>query len=145
MQYRTLGKTGLNVSFLGMGCMRLPFINNDGNQGVNRDAAIELLQFCAGNGINYFDNAFGYHSRESEAILGEAFEGRREKVLFATKQPWWEMPDDYSIRVNLENTLKKLRTDYIDVYLLHRIIPDAWENIQRREIFKFSTDSNAKN
>jgi len=137
MQYRTLGKTGLNVSLLGMGCMRLPFINGDSNQGVNRDAAIELLQFTADNGINYFDNAFGYHSRESEAILGEALENRREKVIYATKQPWWEMHDDSTIRLNLENTLKKLRTDYIDVYLLHRIIPEAWEDIQKREIFKF--------
>lgn len=119
--------------------MRLPFINGDSNQGVDRDAAIELLQFCADSGINYFDTAFGYHSRESEGILGEAFadKQRREKVIFTTKQPWWEMHDDSIIRVNLENTLKKLRTDYIDLYLLHRITPEAWDDIQRREIFKF--------
>ncbi|MCL2386752.1 MAG: aldo/keto reductase [Defluviitaleaceae bacterium] len=137
MQYRTLGKTGLKVSLLGMGCMRLPFINGDGNLGVDLEKAFELIQYTADAGINYFDNALGYHSRESEAIMGEALESRRDKVIYVTKQPWWEMPDDASIRRNLEETLKKLRTDHIDIYLLHRITPEAWEDIQRREIFKF--------
>lgn len=138
MQYRTLGKTGLKVSLLGMGCMRLPFINGDSNCGVNREAAIELLQFVADSGINYFDTAFGYHSRESETILGEALSIRQKRgeVIFATKQPWWEMPDDNAIRTNLENTLRKLRTDCIDIYLLHRITPEAWEDIKRRRIFE---------
>ncbi|MCL1842903.1 MAG: aldo/keto reductase [Defluviitaleaceae bacterium] len=139
MQYRTLGKTGLKVSLLGMGCMRLPFIGGDGNNGVDKEAAIELIQLAADSGINYFDTAFGYHGRESEAILGEALAERQKRgeVIFATKQPWWEMPDGDSIRRNLENTLEKLRTDYIDVYMLHRIIPEAWENIQNEGIFDF--------
>jgi len=136
MQYRTLGKTGLKVSLLGMGCMRLPFINNDGNQGVDLPAAIELIQYAANNGINYFDTAFGYHGGQSEAILGEALEHKRKDVVYVTKQPFWEMHDDATIRRNLENTLKKLRTDYIDVYLLHRIMPPSWEAIQQREIFR---------
>ena len=139
MQYRTLGKTGLKVSLLGMGCMRLPFIGGDSNNGVDREAAIELLQYAAAAGINYFDTAFGYHSKESETILGEALaEKQRDgQVVFVTKQPWWEMPDGGTIRRNLENTLKKLRTDCIDIYLLHRIMPDAWERIQREGIFEF--------
>jgi predicted aldo/keto reductase-like oxidoreductase len=136
MQYRTLGKTGLKVSLLGMGCMRLPFIGGDGNNGVDKDAAIEQIQYAADNGVTYFDNALGYHSKQSESIMGEALESRRSKVLYVTKQPWWEMPDDDSIRRNLEETLKKLRTDYIDLYLLHRIIPEEWENIKKREIMK---------
>jgi predicted aldo/keto reductase-like oxidoreductase len=136
MQYRTLGKTGLKVSLLGMGCMRLPFIGNDGNNGVDVPAAIEMIQYAADNGINYFDTAFGYHGGESESILGEALEHKRKDVIYVTKQPFWEMPDDDTIRRNLENTLKKLRTDYIDVYLLHRVMPGNWEAIQQREIFR---------
>ena len=46
MQYRALGNTGVKASLLGMGCMRLPFVGNDGNKGVDLDAAIELLQFA---------------------------------------------------------------------------------------------------
>ncbi|MCL1844981.1 MAG: aldo/keto reductase [Defluviitaleaceae bacterium] len=136
MQYRILGKTGLRVSLLGMGCMRLPFVDGDCTKGVDLDAAIELLQFAADNGVNYFDNAFGYHGQESEAIVGEALESRRDKVILATKQPWWVMPDDDSIRRNLESTLKKMRTDCIDVYMLHRVIPEAWDDIKRRGIFE---------
>jgi len=136
MQYRTLGNTGVKASLLGMGCMRLPFINNDGSQGVDLDAAIELLQFAEKSGINYFDTAFGYHGQQSEAILGEALEARRKDVIYVTKQPLWEMKDPATIRRNLENTLKKLRTDYIDFYLLHRIMPASWQEIQQRELFR---------
>jgi len=136
MQYRTLGKTGLDVSLVGMGCMRFPFVDGDCNKGVDLQSAFELLQYAADNGVNYFDTAYGYHGTNSEAILGEALESRRKNLIFTTKQPWWIMSDDYSIRANLENTLKKLRTDYIDCYLLHRIIPEEWENIKKREILK---------
>ena len=136
MQYRQLGKTGLKVSSLGMGCMRLPFIGGDGHQGVDLDAAIELIQYAQTNGINYFDTAFGYHGGQSEAILGEALEAQRKDVVYVTKQPFWEMHDSATIRRNLENTLKKLRTNYIDVYLLHRIMPPSWGAIQQREIFR---------
>ncbi|MCL2284948.1 MAG: aldo/keto reductase [Firmicutes bacterium] len=136
MQYRILGKTGLKVSLLGMGCMRLPFIGNDGNNGVDVPAAIELIQYAANNGINYFDTAFGYHGGESESYLGQALEHMRKDVIYVTKQPFWEMHDDATIRRNLENTLKKLRTDYIDVYLLHRIMPASWGAIQQREVFR---------
>ena len=135
MEYRNLGKTGLKVSLLGMGCMRLPFIDNDGANGVDLPAAFELLNYAADHGINYFDTAFGYHGGQSEAILGEALEKRRKDLVYVTKQPFWEMHDTATIRRNLENTLKKLRTDYIDMYLLHRIMPPSWNDIKKREIF----------
>ena len=136
MQYRNLGKTGFKTSLLGLGCMRLPFVDGDGSKGVDIESAYELIRYAAANGINYFDTAMGYHGRESEAILGEALAGGlREKVWITTKQPPWEMHDKATIRRNLENTLKKLRTDYIDMYFLHRITPETWANIQKREIF----------
>jgi len=119
-----------------MGCMRLPFINGDGNNGVDKDAAIAQIQYAADNGINYFDTAFGYHGGESEAIMGEALESRRDRVLYVTKQPSWEMHDIPTIRRNLENTLKKLRTDYIDMYLMHRVMPTSWDDIKQRGFMK---------
>ena len=134
MQYRQLGNTGHKVSLLGMGCMRLPFINGDGNNGVDVPAAIEQLQYAADNGINYFDTAFGYHGGQSEAILGEALESRRNKVLYITKQPSWEMHDIDTLHRNFENTLKKLRTDYIDAYLMHRVMPTSWSDIKERKL-----------
>ena len=136
MQYRTLGKTNFKTSLLGLGCMRLPFIDDDGQKGVDRAAAIELIRYAANNGINYFDTAMTYHGGESEAILGEALDGGlREKVWITTKQPQTENRSLADIRRNLENTLKKLRTGYIDMYLFHRITPANWATIQERKLF----------
>ena len=130
MQYRALGKTGFKASLLGFGCMRLPFKDGDGNKGVDREEAHELIRYAAANGINYFDTAMGYHGGESEAILGEALDGGlREKVWITTKQPYMHKTHD-EIRQNLESTLKKLRTSYIDMYFMHRIFPGNWEPIQ---------------
>ncbi|MCL2373577.1 MAG: aldo/keto reductase [Defluviitaleaceae bacterium] len=136
MQYREIGKTGLRASLLGMGCMRLPFVNGDGNQGVDRELAFELLRHAADSGINYFDTAFGYHGGQSEAIMGEALESRRKDLIYVTKQPPWEMHDIPTIRRNLENTLKKLRTDYMDIYLMHRVMPATWDDIKEKQLLK---------
>jgi predicted aldo/keto reductase-like oxidoreductase len=69
-------------------------------------------------------------------VLGEALSGgRREKVKIATKQPLGAMTTKEAIRINLENTLKKLRTSYIDAYLIHNINPgSSWESVKTREI-----------
>lgn len=138
MNYRNYGKLGYQVSALGMGCMRLPrIITEQGNAIVDREKAYELLRYAAEHGVNYFDTAFGYHNTTSEEVLGEALEGGyREKVKIATKQPLNVMKTQGDIRRNLENTLKKLRTDYIDVYLIHNIGPATWDEIKRREIIK---------
>ena len=116
--------------------MRLPFIDGDGQKGVDRPAAYELIRYAANHGINYFDTAMTYHGGESEAILGEALDGGlRERVWITTKQPQTETRPPADIRRNLENTLKKLRTGYIDMYLFHRIAPFNWGAIQELELF----------
>jgi predicted aldo/keto reductase-like oxidoreductase len=134
MQRRNYGKTGYEVSLLGMGCMRLPRLA-DGT--VDREKAYELIRYAADHGVNYFDTAYVYHNRTSEEVLGEALEGeRRKKVKIATKQPFAMMRTQAAIRENLEKTLKKLRTDYLDVYLIHGIGGAIWPDIQKREIIK---------
>jgi predicted aldo/keto reductase-like oxidoreductase len=136
MQYRDYGKLGYKVSALGLGCMRLPMIIRDGKAEIDREKAFELIRYAADNGINYFDTAFGYHHGTSEAAVGEALEGeRRSRVKIVTKQPLMAMKTQGDIRRNLEDTLKKLRTDFIDVYLVHNINPGAsWDEIKRRNI-----------
>ena len=132
MQYRPFGKTGYDVSLLGMGCMRLPRFD-DGR--VDREKAYEIIRYAADHGINYFDTAYGYHGRTSEEILGEALAGgRRGSVKIATKQPFAVMKSKGGIRRNLENTLKKLRTDYVDVYLIHAINAHNWPLIQQMDV-----------
>ncbi|MCL2188292.1 MAG: aldo/keto reductase [Defluviitaleaceae bacterium] len=132
MQYRKLGNTGFDASLLGMGCMRFPYIDDtDLKKGVHREKAYEMVRHAVDNGINYFDTAQGYHAGDSEAILGEAldYNGMREKVWITTKHPFWAPCEPAQIRRNLENTLKKLRTSYIDTYLMHGIGPNNWPKI----------------
>ena len=137
MQYRNYGKLGYQVSAFGMGCMRLPRIIKDNQAFVEREKAYQMIRYAADNGVNYFDTAYGYHSKTSEAVLGEALEGgRREKVKIATKQPFGVMRTQSDIRKNLEDTLKKLRTSYIDVYLIHNINAGTWEDIKKRKIIE---------
>ena len=131
MQYRQFGKLGYDVSLLGFGVMRLPRLTDaDGGYYVDREKAFELLRYAADNGVNYFDTAFGYHAETAEEVLGEALDGgRRASVKIATKQPLYAMKTRGDIRRNLENTLRKLRTDHVDVYMIHGIGPRDWENV----------------
>ena len=137
MNTRLYGKTGYEVSALGMGCMRLPRIYKDGQATVDLEKAFEIIRYGVEHGVSYFDTAFGYHNQTSESVLGEALDGGwREKVKIVTKQPFFVMKTQADIRRNLENTLKKLRTDYIDVYLIHNIHAACWNEIQRRKIYE---------
>ncbi|MDR2618113.1 MAG: aldo/keto reductase [Treponema sp.] len=147
MNYRNYGKLGYQVSAFGMGCMRLPRIVNAKDEAeVDREKAYEMIRYAVDHGVNYFDTAYGYHNKTSEEVLGEALEGgRREKVRIATKQPFGVMTDLKSgggktirenARRNLENTLKKLRTGYIDVYLIHNIGKYCWEDVKKEKIIE---------
>jgi len=127
---------GYEVSALGMGCMRLPRLYENGQARVDLEKTFEIIRYAVGHGINYFDTAYGYHNQTSEAVLGEALVGLRDKVKIATKQPVGVMKTQADIRRNLEAALKKLRTDYIDVYLIHNINPSCWGEVQRREIYR---------
>ena len=136
MNTRKYGKLGWDVSALGLGCMRLPRIY-DGSEvaQVDREKAYELIRYAATHGINYFDTALTYHNRTSEEVLGEALDGGlREKVHVVTKQPFSVMKSKADIRRNLEATLKKLRTDYLDVYLIHNISDKDWPGIQQLDV-----------
>ena len=138
MQYRKYGKTGFESSLLGLGCMRLPRIVGESPDSapVDREKAYELIRYAANNGINYFDTAFTYHGGTSEEILGEALDGGlRKNVKVITKQPLAVMKTQADIRKNLESTLKKLRTDYLDVYLIHNIGDASWDEIHERKIY----------
>lgn len=136
MQYRAYGKLGYEVSALGFGCMRLPRVfHGNGPASVDRERAFEMIRYALEQGVNYFDTALTYHHKTSESILGEALAGgRREKAIIATKQPLAAMANRKDIRRNLEDTLQKLRTDYIDVYLIHNVQDSTWGKIKAHNI-----------
>lgn len=132
MQYRKYGNLDYEVSLLGLGCMRLPLILDDqGGARVDEEKAFEMIRYAADHGVNYFDTAHVYHHGHSEHILGEALAGgRREHVKIVTKLPIQMAAKRADLRKHLETALKKLRTDYLDVYLLHNIMPSTWEEFK---------------
>jgi aryl-alcohol dehydrogenase-like predicted oxidoreductase len=127
MQYRPLGRTGVHVSPLCLGAMMLgPWGNED------RADSIRIIHRALDAGINFVDTADVYSAGVSEDIVGEALQGRRDDVVLATKFFMPMDPDDLNQRGGsrrwiireVENSLRRLRTDYIDLYQVHRPSPD---------------------
>lgn len=127
MRYREFGKTGIRVSALGFGTMRLPVIEN--TDTVDREKAISLMRYAVDNGVNYIDTAYSYQNGQSEKVTGEALrDGYRDKVYLATKAPVWEYNSEWDFDRILDEQLKRLNTDHIDMYSLHSLNADLWDN-----------------
>jgi predicted aldo/keto reductase-like oxidoreductase len=143
MLYRELGSTGIKVSILGYGCMRLP---TKGQYGpIDKVEATKALDYAIDHGVNYLDTAYPYHGNsfdeggESEVFLGEYLEesGRREEIHLATKLPVWLLEDTKDMDIYLENQLRRLQTDQIEFYLLHSVKEKHWFNLEDMGIFEF--------
>lgn len=130
MEYVNLGNTGLKVSKLCLGCMGYGQNEKGGIQGkTSEKEAKEIIKHAYKQGINFFDTANYYALGESERILGEAIEelGVRDEVVIATKL-YYPMYDGANAKGlnrkaifrEVENSLKRLKTDYIDLYIIHR-------------------------
>ncbi len=127
MRYRELGKTGVEVSALGFGCMRFPVIGGDGDK-IDEAKAIEMIRHGIDNGINYLDTAFGYHGGNSERLVGKAIkDGYREKTYIATKLPLWNIKEEDDVEKIFNEQLERLDVDYVDFYLLHAVNNESWE------------------
>jgi aryl-alcohol dehydrogenase-like predicted oxidoreductase len=124
MRYRQLGHSGLTVSVVGLGC------NNFGGR-LDLDASRTVVDAAIEAGITLFDTADIYGNRGgSETVLGQLLQGRRDKVVLATKwgapmsdDPWPARGSRRYIRAAVEDSLRRLQTDYIDLYQLHRPDP----------------------
>ena len=117
MQYRPFGKTGVNISTLGFGCMRLPEIQKeDGSWEVDQEKTNAMLMRAYELGVNYFDTALYYCHSNSEIAVGKALKPIRDKVYISTKCPLELVKEPGDFRKVLETSLKKLDTPYVDFY-----------------------------
>lgn len=134
MQYRKLGNSGLSVSALGFGCMRLPELRH-GESEVDANEASRIIRYAIDNGVNYIDTAYNYHGRRGEIAVGEALaDGYREKVFLTTKCPVWLLESPRDFDKYLSEQLEKLATDYIDFYLLHSLNQDLWDKAKNLKL-----------
>lgn len=121
MQYRNLGKSGLKVSSIGLGTNRF------GAEHVPQSAVNDMLDAALDLGINFIDSADVYTGGQSEITLGNALKGRWDKFVLATKVFWpvGDGPNDrgtsrYHIMNAVEASLRRLQSDHLDLYYLHR-------------------------
>jgi aryl-alcohol dehydrogenase-like predicted oxidoreductase len=134
MKYRTLGRTGIKVSAYALGAMMFGAIGNP-----DHDDSIRIIHKALDAGVNLIDTSDAYANGESEEIVGKALKGRRDDVIVATKVglPLGHTPNRQQSMPNkegasrrwiiaeVENSLRRLQTDYIDLYQLHRPDPDT--------------------
>ena len=119
MRYTPFGtKSGIQISRLGFGAMRLPMTELDGQPVVDEDLAIPIIHRAFALGVNYLDTAWFYCHHMSENTVGRAIKGWREKIYLSTKYPF---DKERTPRQTLEIQLLKLNTDYIDFYHMHGI------------------------
>lgn len=154
MDRRTLGKSGIEVSPLGMGCWAIGgpwrFMDIEGGWGdVDDDESIRTVLHALESGINFFDTAANYGTGHSEHILGRALAGRRDQAVIATKFGWnvneaakqvSRYEDDRQVIENLraecEASLRRLGMDYIDLYQLHlwdfaaELVPELLDGLE---------------
>jgi len=127
MELRPLGRTGVQVSKLCLGTMMFGAWGN-----TDHDDSIRIIHRAIDAGVNFIDTADVYSAGESEEILGKALKGRRDDVVLATKV-WGSMGDDANrggisrrwIIAEVENSLRRLGTDWIDLYQIHRPDPQT--------------------
>lgn len=126
MQYRPHGLTGVSVSALGFGMLRLPMLAD--GKTVDEAQSIRMVRHAIDNGLNYMDTDYVYLGGQSELVTGKALAGGyRGRVYVTSKSPWWimERPEDFERF--FDESHRRLQTDVIDFYHIHMIMHRAWK------------------
>ena len=125
MQYRPMGRTGVNVSALGFGMLRLPMKNGH----VDFDQTTPMVHRAIEGGVNYIDTGRVYLGGESEQAVGKALAGGwRDRVYVTSKMPWWEMQSADDFEKFFDQSRRTIGTDVIDFYHIHMIMHRAWKD-----------------
>lgn len=111
----------MQLSALGMGAMRLPVIEGDDSR-IDESAALKMVDYAMSSGVNYYDTAWGYHSGNSELVMGKALARYpRDKFYLATKFPGYDLSNFGKTEEIFEKQLEKCQVDYFDFYLFHNV------------------------
>ncbi len=121
------------LSALGMGAMRLPVVDGDDSK-IDEAASFAMVDEAMNSGINYYDTAWGYHSGNSELVMGKALSRHpREKFCLASKFPGYDLANMPKVKEIFEKQLEKCQVEYFDFYLFHNVCEmniDAYLNPQ---------------
>ena len=141
MKYRALGRTGLIVSEIGFGAWGIGgrTVAHTSYGDTDDVTSLSALARALDRGITFIDTSSAYGNGHSEELIGQAFQGRRDRVVIATKAGYdsWDRPPDFSAAAILrsaEGSLARLRTDYIDLFQLHNAPRDVLEDNDVREV-----------
>ena len=127
MEKRRMENLGIETSLLGFGCMRFP-ITEAG--AIDEPAAEKMMDRAIAAGVNYIDTAYPYHGGESETFVGKVLSKYdRSSFYLATKLPCWNVKEKEDVIKLFEEQLGKLRTDYIDFYLMHALNRDSFHRM----------------
>ena len=144
MRKKPFGRTGLELSILGFGCMRLPVIDPGDPQSIDRDKAEAMLRRAIDAGVNYVDTAWPYHAPDraapgaSEPFVARAIKGGyREKVNLATKLPTWLVETRADMDRFLDRQLERLEVSRIDFYLAHNLNSLVWPRMKELKLREF--------
>lgn len=111
-----------DISLYGMGCMRLPKTDAADDKSIDEAAAFAMVDYAYGNGVNYFDTAYGYHGGMSEVVMGKALSRyERDTFTLATKFPGYDANNWGKHEEIFKTQLERLQTSYVDMYLIHNV------------------------
>ena len=134
---RKHAKTGISAPLLGYGLMRMPRMEAD-SQKIDYKAGEKLIQRAMEVGINYFDTAYMYHGGQSEVFAGDILSKYpRDSFLLASKMPVRMLRSKEDLDRIFNEQLKKCKTEYFDVYLLHNLNRHSWNTVEKFQVFEY--------
>lgn len=140
MKYRALGRTGLDVSEIGFGAWGIGgrTVGTTSYGDTDDRTSLAALGRALDRGINFFDTSSAYGNGHSEELIGQAFASKRDRAVIATKAGYdaWDKPPDFSpaaVVASAEASLRRLKTDYIDLFQLHNPPQEALRAAELRE------------
>lgn len=137
MRKKEFKDTGIMLSSLGLGCMRLPRISPDTDK-IDFEQAQKLVDYAYAHGINYYDTAYVYHDGQSETFIGQALKKYpRESYYLATKMPIWHVKEEADLERIFNEQLERAGVDYFDFYLCHSIKRENYGDYQRFHTYEF--------